>query len=601
MDTDSEQEAESNLLPSYLTDFQKHLAHVKAHTLGGASTPQLPSFVRPASYWCASEKNAFFHALSRFSRLRPDLIAAHIQTKSTADVCAYIDNLEAASKTTKICWSRRDLGIAFDVSDSWIDVEEKNAIYLNTLERRWKNRNHEASREAEISKKRMELGHAYAFSQWKEERESQWAKEDALRYLDIVGLTTLESTLREGDYELSQTADETTECKATNHQEFQTLNEVSDPSTLRPVDIDLPCPLKVGNTPADFASEPSSSRTVISQEISPPPHSPPQLPSAANTTSPTTRRRLRKRLYMRRKRAEMMGVDVNYTSNRLRPGRERKQRTSKPRPKTYMTKNRQVGAALGTENNSASVSNEDTPDYQSADPITNLRNDNIKVTKKGGTTKPYKMRHYYQEKHITLADIKKAGLGLFHLSTFSRLIELYSTGYAQDISNELDSISSETIRLLSSITVEFITEVIHRAIVLKIQELSSKGGIKAWRLGQKEISADIIQCCLNMMGFQGLNKEAYFGHLAKENPASDEKSDEGEYEDDELADHSIVLAHAANILPMAATYLYDPSPTLTDTDDEGLQKELDEEEDTDRSDFLMIKQYEDNLWQEILR
>src|SRR6266566_2197796 len=81
----------------YLTD---HLAdHISAtrHHLAGTpehpEPPYAPSFHPPTGYWTPTEKALFSRALSVHSRLRPDLIAASIGTKSTVDVAIYLSLL----------------------------------------------------------------------------------------------------------------------------------------------------------------------------------------------------------------------------------------------------------------------------------------------------------------------------------------------------------------------------------------------------------------------------------------------------------------------------------------------------------------------------
>lgn len=70
---------------------------------------------------------------------------------------------------------------------------------------------------------------------------------------------------------------------------------------------------------------------------------------------------------------------------------------------------------------------------------------------------------------------------------------LYQSGSTPEERNTVASISADTIRLLRSVAVDFVSEVIRRAIVLKNQEVRLKGDIKAWRLRPKEVNF-VVPC-----------------------------------------------------------------------------------------------------------
>ena len=81
-------------------NFTEHIAaHISSthhHPTGAPEPPELPYapfFHPPTGYWTATESALFFRALSAHFRLRPDLIAASITTKSTADVAVYLSLL----------------------------------------------------------------------------------------------------------------------------------------------------------------------------------------------------------------------------------------------------------------------------------------------------------------------------------------------------------------------------------------------------------------------------------------------------------------------------------------------------------------------------
>lgn len=121
---------------AYLTDLQNHYKHVINHNKGFDTElwgdEDLPfSVLPPASIWSPSETKMFFAALARYSRLRPDLIAESITTKSITEVGVYLDVLE--SRRVK------DIGLrafpsAVELSPALGDLEANQAYTLAVLE-----------------------------------------------------------------------------------------------------------------------------------------------------------------------------------------------------------------------------------------------------------------------------------------------------------------------------------------------------------------------------------------------------------------------------------------------------------------------------------
>ncbi|KAG8951272.1 hypothetical protein FRC04_006511 [Tulasnella sp. 424] len=124
--------------PEYVEDLQEHVQHTRDHSIGldpslwGPSS--LPYTVLPPStIWSPEEKHRFFHALSRHSRLRPDLIAQEIGgSKSVVEVCVYLDALDRAVAED----SRPSLKfpLAVDVPVKIIRFEENQSRILRELE-----------------------------------------------------------------------------------------------------------------------------------------------------------------------------------------------------------------------------------------------------------------------------------------------------------------------------------------------------------------------------------------------------------------------------------------------------------------------------------
>ncbi|KAI0917108.1 hypothetical protein AcW1_007610 [Taiwanofungus camphoratus] len=213
-------EDNETLDPAYLAHFSEHLNHVRSHLSGNGGTGRLsPSFFAPTGYWTSAEKDAFFHALIVHSRLRPDLIAEEVKTKTVVDVCVYLDLLEEGCANTPSAVQRKDLPTALEVSDDWIALEEQKALALVRELPMLEEHALQQSREEEIrlhkNALRARKGQARIssnerdregekrrhdeFKRWLEAREEEWKEKDMFRALDLASLKTMDSILREDD------------------------------------------------------------------------------------------------------------------------------------------------------------------------------------------------------------------------------------------------------------------------------------------------------------------------------------------------------------------------------------------------------------------
>lgn len=125
-------------LHPYLALFNQHLGQLRDHLDGilqqHASVPSIIGGV----LWTSEEKDLFFHALSIYSRFRPDLIAGCIGTKNEVEVMEYFALLEDGLRNQEIEEPfRTKLPFAHEVSDSWILWEEENAERLQMNEEIW--------------------------------------------------------------------------------------------------------------------------------------------------------------------------------------------------------------------------------------------------------------------------------------------------------------------------------------------------------------------------------------------------------------------------------------------------------------------------------
>ena len=124
-------------------EFREHQEAVKAHLNGNlpSELPLIPALILPASYWTSAEKDLFFHGLSVYSRLQPELIAQNIRTKTTFDVCVYLDILAKAAaelieedddeiENEGVQLERALIEPAMELSEEWIQHEETIAAIL---------------------------------------------------------------------------------------------------------------------------------------------------------------------------------------------------------------------------------------------------------------------------------------------------------------------------------------------------------------------------------------------------------------------------------------------------------------------------------------
>ncbi|KAF9012334.1 hypothetical protein BDQ17DRAFT_1419724 [Cyathus striatus] len=197
---------------SYLAHFRTHVAEIQDTLNGRQGTPLPPSFVSPTSFWTALEKDAFFHSLSLHSRLRPDLIAASIRSKTTLDVCAYIDLLEQASLHDPIPSSSlfMEMDAAREVSDSWIAWEEENASTLISVEPIWERKTKQGARD------RGQANDSQSFHSDDANNASE-DREISIQSLRPIQLAVLETMLKVDEEDLSHSQQMNTSISASKH------------------------------------------------------------------------------------------------------------------------------------------------------------------------------------------------------------------------------------------------------------------------------------------------------------------------------------------------------------------------------------------------
>jgi hypothetical protein len=273
----------------YKSIFQNHLTQTLHHSAGLSPASIGASIFPPSAHWTAEEKDLFFHALARHSTLRPDLIAAEIGSKTVVDVCAYIALLRNGAQNSDSVVSLHDLPAAFEMSDKWVELEEKQAFALMDAASGWEVDQKEKDRKdilRRIKNRKRPIKGVTVDRTWdvrveetrwlqlyeerRAELEELWEREDALEVLDAVDLQTLDTMIRKG----------------TEDEEIEAGLDVAAASLKFQVDADDGLDL-AGLTPAE-------------------------------------RRKVKKRLYMRRKRAQFAGKEFNESILRLKPGRKPK-------------------------------------------------------------------------------------------------------------------------------------------------------------------------------------------------------------------------------------------------------------------------------------
>src|SRR6267154_3825203 len=333
-----------DIYTGYLPSLRAHLRDTRAHLAGSIPPNDSVSLVFPTeststlnieespdlrkreskptiwhsslSSWSQSEVDAFFHAVSVYSRWRPDLIADDVKTKGEVEVVEFLTTLDSCvhPRATEANLDIREIlsvpPAAIEVSEKWVAAEDAMAAAIAAKEDLGELEELEALRRKRVRDARADMiprgkrrriaagvredkpvvvehserdvesmgveiagaGKAH-FKNWHARNIATWEREDLLTKLEDVHWQVLDAILRE-DEEI---------------QKEKSLNR-------------------------------EGSADVISQES--------DTGLDLKILSPTSRRRLTKRLYMRRMRAQLRGEDVAQAREapmglvRLKPGRK---------------------------------------------------------------------------------------------------------------------------------------------------------------------------------------------------------------------------------------------------------------------------------------
>lgn len=413
-------ETKDKLLSRYLSHLRGHAAHTSLHLAGSFNATHNvtePAFIAPNAYWTAEEKNTFFHALSVYSRLRPDLIAEEVGTKTFADVCTYMNmledglafylhenTLEIPTTETFTPVTRDELHIAHEASNRWIEFENEYSEALAAQERTFVEESIRKSREEEVKRHRDQIraprgggrladnsrdregekARRKVFQEWHKQAQEKWEKDDILGAMDMAVMKAVDALVRDGEASGEQTGPP---LKETNLAQLSAISVLDANSE------------QVGTTQPTSPNTPNSP-PVPNQQRTPGSSTAVESNPAEDELSPASRRRALKRIYMRRKRAEATGGVVNESTERLKRGR------------------RPLGGA-----DDDSEDDESTP----IDEITSSsRRSEADVRRRhphpSGKTLPYKMRERLGSAGITSKWLADEGFDLLHMTSLTKLM-----------------------------------------------------------------------------------------------------------------------------------------------------------------------------------
>ncbi|KAL1735483.1 hypothetical protein EV714DRAFT_233383 [Schizophyllum commune] len=567
--------------------------------------------------WTATEQDAFFHGLAVYSRLRPDLIASCIPTKTVPDVCAYLEALEEAASHHPLPDAldrRRTAPLAMGMSESWLEWEETQATRLAAAEPDWEAYALNVQRQDTLATYPSDtLDHA------RETQQAQWKAEDALHTLDTHKLRAISHILR---------ADEVAE------------DDASRPTTPMPT---TPSPTTSNPTAPNPLDEDDAKTSARGRSKSPSrPRSHSSTPSTRDL-SPKSRRRLQKRLYMRRKRAEKAGTEAVQDAGLLKVGRPKKTRPPRKRRRRGRGED-QEGAGEGQgragedhdqdgrEDGDEREEREDD-DEGGEDGGEDGEAGDYAHPHRGGTTAPYKARRLIEESGITPAVLAEHRLDLFDGIGVARWLE--ATRDDPDLEYDApppNAVSYQFLSTLRDILVDFVTDVAQRAIVSREQEVQFKAVSKAWRVKSTGlVLTKNVEHALEMMGMAVPERPKKRKRPPDEDDededaedVEDEDASEAEEEEDRSSSQHASRSssrHASGPSPrhtsepepdspydlvddlyptffrLPRAYEDDPADLMPeDTDEEALERVLDEEEELDAEDLVAEGEYEDELW-----
>ncbi|KAG1811196.1 uncharacterized protein BJ212DRAFT_1375510 [Suillus subaureus] len=435
------------------------------------------------SSWSQSEVDAFFHALSVHSRWRPDLIAEAVKTKGEIEIVEFLITLDSCARScaTGTGDIMSTAPAAIEVSDEWIVAEEAMAAALTIEEDHGELQQLEALR-----RKRVRDAKADMIPRGKRRRVTVEVGTDEPMVCEDSEMDDFESDLMSVEVVKGKARFEKWHARKIAAWERDDLFKKLDDVHLQVLDIML----REDEEDLDTGMD-------------------------TGVLSPTSRRRHTKRLYMRRKRAQLRGEDVvPVTVARMKPGRKGKEKAAQVVEETKKEEVSPSGKEIG--NRDAMTPELTYPDSQSDD---DDRHINV-----GGKKRYQKIRSDFEDARINAFYLNEYGMDLFHLGRLGKLMGIYKSleQYPEDDVGT-NFISPELIRYLQASVVAFTTDVMHRATVWKEQANELKGQKKVWKGALHQINQQAVEHALKTIGVRTLSQQEHFSKLLDQYDLSPDK------------------------------------------------------------------------------
>ncbi|KAF9447490.1 hypothetical protein P691DRAFT_776104 [Macrolepiota fuliginosa MF-IS2] len=598
----------------YFALFNRHLTRLREHLVG---VSHHHASISPSTVggilWSVEEKEAFFHALSTYSRFRPDLIAGCIETKNEVEVLEYLVLLEEGSRSIEAESCRPQMPISHEVSDSWISWEEENAERLMANEEVWaegsgisvvgvQGRIPEANVEQPI--------HSIDSS-------SGLAPLNGIKRLTYDHLFVLDSMLKRDGKKHPETDQET--LLSTPNSTTSSTQSVTEVGFAPPIRM----PQQIISPTMDDSLEFDSLDDITSAIPQPVPMLGKESePTHLHDLSPQSRRRYQKRMHMRRKRALLKGEEVDLTMDNLQSGPRRKLtwNTSEPTIETLDGQNTdsELTADAAIPGVPDPINAYQTPPMESSGEGVNGHSQSAKMV--GARVKYKNVRTSFARHNVAPEAIVASGLDIFNFSRLGKLSRQFISVYDSSLANEDASISAEALHLLFEILKDFLVQLISRVVVLEEEHRRLRGTTKVWRKNIDEtqkgtIDTSAIQFALKTMGITNENTNQYFADLLGEecDPPSHYRTG---YDDNErlVTSRNVLHQHALHQDLCPPHHYHVPEqghPRLglltgdthdlmdIDTDETRLVEELEDEDLLDEEDAIADQKHEKSLWKEV--
>ncbi|KAF8315749.1 uncharacterized protein EI90DRAFT_3087835 [Cantharellus anzutake] len=316
----------------YLEMLKSHSDHIFRHYNGSPSEDSLPfeeTFVPPNTYWTSDEKYKLYHHLQRFSRFRLDLVAEAMGTKTVVEVSTYLGLVARVvhERYSRHAAPRRDrFPAAIEMKNAWVEFEEGMSQYVLEAEDETIRSELAASRRLScknagvvphhvgvgafvkesfrmLRSKKLQNGHDTPASKLSSiptgSLKISWIEEDLFRELDKDNLSVMDDML-DSHYGLDSSS---------HHAPLASNSDAAHDSHS---DDDNPSISPACDSLTDKKGSLEISRTKVAM------------------MSPLERRRYRKRLWMRKKRAQeklaIEGIDPSFAVFSESTGRLSKRR-----------------------------------------------------------------------------------------------------------------------------------------------------------------------------------------------------------------------------------------------------------------------------------